>query len=46
VQRDFLALDPAQVGELDRDAGVQERKLAQAMLERREIELGLGERDG
>ena len=36
-------LGPAQVGERHLDAGIQERELAQPVLERREIEFGLGE---
>ena len=43
VQRRFLALDAARIDELDRHARIEKRELAQAMLQRREVELGLGE---
>ena len=42
-QHELLLLDAALVGQHDRDAGIQERELAQAMLQRREVEFGLGE---
>ena len=38
-----LRLDAAPVGEHDPHAGIEEGELAQAMLERGEVELGLGE---
>ena len=38
-----LRLDAALVGEQDVHAGIEEGELAQAMLERREVEFGLGE---
>ncbi len=38
-----LGLDAAMIGEHDAHAGVQERELAQAMLERRIVELDHGE---
>ena len=41
-----LRLDPARIGEVERDAGIEERELAQPVLERLEIELGLGEGRG
>ena len=42
-QLDVLLLDAAVVGQQDAHAGIQEGQLAQAVLERREVELGLGE---
>ena len=43
VQHDLLLLDAALVGQNDRHAGIEEGELAQAMLERGEVEFGLGE---
>ena len=43
LQRDFLFFHAALVGQHDGQAGVEEGELAQAVLERREIEFGLGE---
>ena len=43
VQRHLDRQDRAQVAQRDRDARIQEGQLAQAVLERREVELGLRE---
>ena len=40
---DVLGLDAAPVGEHDAHAGIEEGQFAQAMLDRREVEFGLGE---
>ncbi len=43
VQLDFLGLDAAPVGQQNAHAGIEEGQFAQAMLERGEVEFGLGE---
>ena len=46
MQQLALRLGAARVGQHDMHAGIEKGELAQAMLERREIELGLGEGRG
>ena len=43
IELDLLRLDAALVGEHDAHAGIEEGQFAQAMLEGREVEFGLGE---